>query len=270
MTRRDSQQPASSGARGRGRLADIARSSCRSARPPTIASQFQAELDKIAATTSAGPISASRRSRGISTAACNCSPTRSCIRPSIRKRLPSFRSKPSARSRRSDVARPSDRCRAQQGALSRRRSDRSFASPQSAGASRWTSQGLVRRGVSSRPDDDRRHRRRHPSSPAVVANTSAVGRQPDRNRTSIRRPRRPTAAASSGSGQRPRAVVGAARRIDDVRRTDPAWAPLQVANTVLTGGFYSSLLYHDLREVHGYAYSVGAPFVPEKCARAST
>jgi zinc protease len=39
-------------------------------------------------------------------------------------------------------------------------------------------------------------------------------------------------------------------------RTDPGWAPLQVANTVLTGGFYSSLLYHDLREVHGYAYSV--------------
>ena len=25
---------------------------------------------------------------------------------------------------------------------------------------------------------------------------------------------------------------------------------------MLTGGFYSSLLYHDLREVHGYAYSV--------------
>jgi zinc protease len=41
-----------------------------------------------------------------------------------------------------------------------------------------------------------------------------------------------------------------------VLRADPAWAPFQVANTVLTGGFYSSLLYHDLREVHGYAYSV--------------
>jgi zinc protease len=41
-------------------------------------------------------------------------------------------------------------------------------------------------------------------------------------------------------------------------RADPAWAPLQVANTVLTGGFYSSLLFHDLREVHGYAYSVGS------------
>jgi zinc protease len=44
--------------------------------------------------------------------------------------------------------------------------------------------------------------------------------------------------------------------LNDVRRTDPDWAPLQVANTALTGGFYSSILYHDLREVHGYAYSV--------------
>jgi zinc protease len=39
-------------------------------------------------------------------------------------------------------------------------------------------------------------------------------------------------------------------------RTDPAWAQLQLANTVLTGGFYSSLLFHDLREIHGYAYSI--------------
>jgi len=39
-------------------------------------------------------------------------------------------------------------------------------------------------------------------------------------------------------------------------RTDPAWAQLQLANTVLTGGFYSSLLDHDLREVNGYAYNV--------------
>ncbi|HEY1654423.1 MAG TPA: pitrilysin family protein [Candidatus Tumulicola sp.] len=43
-------------------------------------------------------------------------------------------------------------------------------------------------------------------------------------------------------------------------RTDPDWAPIQVANAVLTGGFYSSLLYHDLREVHGYAYSVQSRF----------
>jgi zinc protease len=39
-------------------------------------------------------------------------------------------------------------------------------------------------------------------------------------------------------------------------RTDPDWAQLALANAVLTGGFYSSLLYHDLREVHGYAYYV--------------
>ncbi|HKU81410.1 MAG TPA: pitrilysin family protein [Candidatus Tumulicola sp.] len=43
-------------------------------------------------------------------------------------------------------------------------------------------------------------------------------------------------------------------------RTDPEWARLQLANAVLTGGFYSSLLYHDLREVHGYAYYVGSRF----------
>ncbi len=41
-----------------------------------------------------------------------------------------------------------------------------------------------------------------------------------------------------------------------IRRADPAWARLQLANAVLTGGFYSSLLYHDLREVHGYVYSI--------------
>ena len=46
--------------------------------------------------------------------------------------------------------------------------------------------------------------------------------------------------------------------LNNLRRTDPDWAPLQVANAALTGGFYSSILYHDLREVHGYAYSVGS------------
>jgi zinc protease len=46
--------------------------------------------------------------------------------------------------------------------------------------------------------------------------------------------------------------------LNDVRRTDPDWAPLLLANAALTGGFYSSILYHDLREVHGYAYSVGS------------
>jgi zinc protease len=47
-------------------------------------------------------------------------------------------------------------------------------------------------------------------------------------------------------------------------RADASWAQLQLANTVLTGGFYSSLLYHDLREVHGYAYSVDSRVVADR------
>lgn len=74
----------------------------------------------------------------------------------------------------------------------------------------------------------------------------------------------PSAVPANGSSQ---VVVPAHGRVqssvelvelNDVRRTDPDWAPLQIANTALTGGFYSSILYHDLREVHGYAYSVGS------------
>jgi len=43
-----------------------------------------------------------------------------------------------------------------------------------------------------------------------------------------------------------------------LRRTGPDWPAMRVAGTILTGGFYSSLLYHDLRELHGYVYSVGS------------
>ncbi|MDQ2871517.1 MAG: insulinase family protein, partial [Candidatus Eremiobacteraeota bacterium] len=41
-------------------------------------------------------------------------------------------------------------------------------------------------------------------------------------------------------------------------RANADFAPVEVANTILSGGFYSSLLYHDLREVHGYVYYVGS------------
>jgi zinc protease len=37
---------------------------------------------------------------------------------------------------------------------------------------------------------------------------------------------------------------------------DPDYPLLQLLNTVLTGGFYASLLFHDLRELHGYVYTV--------------
>jgi zinc protease len=43
---------------------------------------------------------------------------------------------------------------------------------------------------------------------------------------------------------------------------DPDYPVLQLANTVLSGGFYASLLFHDLRELHGYVYSVGTSLAP--------
>ena len=39
---------------------------------------------------------------------------------------------------------------------------------------------------------------------------------------------------------------------------DPDYAALSLGDQVLTGGFYASLLFHDLREVHGYAYTVSS------------
>jgi zinc protease len=42
----------------------------------------------------------------------------------------------------------------------------------------------------------------------------------------------------------------------DVNRFDPDYYPLQLGNHVLGGGFYATRLYHDLRQVAGYVYSV--------------
>jgi zinc protease len=40
-------------------------------------------------------------------------------------------------------------------------------------------------------------------------------------------------------------------------RFDPDYYPLQLGNHVLGGGFYATRLYHDLRQVAGYVYTVG-------------
>ncbi|HEY5328346.1 MAG TPA: pitrilysin family protein [Acidobacteriaceae bacterium] len=42
----------------------------------------------------------------------------------------------------------------------------------------------------------------------------------------------------------------------DLNRLDPDYYPLQLGNHVLGGGFYATRLYHDLRQVAGYVYSV--------------
>jgi zinc protease len=82
---------------------------------------------------------------------------------------------------------------------------------------------------------------------------TAVGPKPDLNLAPVP-PNRPAAIHVPATGR----VQSSVQLIETTPlvSSDPAWAPLQVANTVLTGGFFSSLLYHDLREVHGYAYSI--------------
>ncbi|HEV2273221.1 MAG TPA: pitrilysin family protein, partial [Acidobacteriaceae bacterium] len=44
----------------------------------------------------------------------------------------------------------------------------------------------------------------------------------------------------------------------DLNRFDPDYYPLQLGNHVLGGGFYATRLYHDLRQVAGYVYTVDA------------
>jgi zinc protease len=43
----------------------------------------------------------------------------------------------------------------------------------------------------------------------------------------------------------------------DLNRFSPDFYPLQLGNHVLGGGFYATRLYHDLRQVTGYVYTVG-------------
>ncbi len=42
-----------------------------------------------------------------------------------------------------------------------------------------------------------------------------------------------------------------------MNRFDPDYYPIQLGDHVLGGGFYATRLYHDLREVNGYVYTVG-------------
>jgi zinc protease len=45
-----------------------------------------------------------------------------------------------------------------------------------------------------------------------------------------------------------------------LNRFDPDYYPLQLGNHVLGGGFYATRLYHDLRQVAGYVYTVDVNF----------
>jgi zinc protease len=50
----------------------------------------------------------------------------------------------------------------------------------------------------------------------------------------------------------------------NLNRFDPDYYPLQLGNHVLGGGFYATRLYHDLRQVAGYVYTVDASLSASK------
>jgi zinc protease len=49
-----------------------------------------------------------------------------------------------------------------------------------------------------------------------------------------------------------------------INRFDPDYYPIQLGNHVLGGGFYATRLYHDLRQVNGYVYTVADTIAAEK------
>jgi zinc protease len=81
----------------------------------------------------------------------------------------------------------------------------------------------------------------------------AVGPKPDVTLPSVAM-NKPTTVSVPDSEQVQDSVV-LAEQIH-VNRFDPDYYPLQLANHVLGGGFYATRLYHDLRQVAGYVYTV--------------
>jgi zinc protease len=81
----------------------------------------------------------------------------------------------------------------------------------------------------------------------------ADGPKPDTTLPAI-----PVNKASAANVPDPQAVqdsVTLAQQLN-LNRFDPDYYPLQLGNHVLGGGLYATRLYHDLRQVAGYVYSV--------------
>ncbi len=62
-------------------------------------------------------------------------------------------------------------------------------------------------------------------------------------------------AANVADPQQVQDAVTLAEQLE-LNRFDPDYYPLQLGNHVLGGGFYATRLYHDLRQVAGYVYTV--------------
>ena len=65
-----------------------------------------------------------------------------------------------------------------------------------------------------------------------------------------------SSAANVADAQAVQDSVTLAEQVD-INRFNPDYYPLQLGNHVLGGGFYATRLYHDLRQVAGYVYTVG-------------
>ncbi len=235
----------------------------RSARRRTTASRFRPSSTRSPRASTPGAASASTCCRRTSTAASSCSPTTSCTRRfrqqafaivkqqtvgSLTGKVKSPDYKAGARVRRTRCTRPA----IPRAAPRRRNRGRHHARRR---------EGVLRRDLPARPHDDRRRSatsRRSTRAPRSRSR-SAGGRPPGRDRTSSRPRCRRTSPRTRRSRRRaassPRCALGETMPLS---YDDPDYPVLQLANTVLSGGFYASLLYHDLRELHGYVYNVGS------------
>jgi len=75
-------------------------------------------------------------------------------------------------------------------------------------------------------------------------------------------PKVPTNNASAVSVPDPQELQDNVTMAEEVEmnRYDPDYYALQLGNHVLGGGFYATRLYHDLRQVNGYVYTVDVSF----------
>ncbi len=89
----------------------------------------------------------------------------------------------------------------------------------------------------------------------------ATGSKPDTDLPPV--PANKPSAANVADSEAVQDSVTLAEQID-VNRFDPDYYPLQLGNHVLGGGFYATRLYHDLRQVAGYVYSVDVSFNASK------
>ncbi len=88
---------------------------------------------------------------------------------------------------------------------------------------------------------------------SVVRGLEAVGPTPDTTLPPV--PLNKPSSVNVADAEAVQDSVVLAEQLN-LNRFDPDYYPLQLGNHVLGGGFYATRLYHDLRQVAGYVYTV--------------